>query len=301
MSAAPEPLAEPVTPNAKAVGAASAVPEARPRPAIRLVGLDLDHTLTGPDLIIRPRVKEAVARTLARGVAVTIVTGRGVGITSRYAEELGLTAPLICFQGGLVYDYRARRVLHEVRLDPAVVPVVTRMAEQHGWNLQFETTTMSYLPRVSGHPPALLDLLRLAGWERLDNLATDLPETPYKFILTVNDPAQRDALAAELSARLAEAGLNLTVVPSHPILVEGLPAGLNKAKGLAWLAGYLGVAQETVLAVGDNDNDAPMLAWAGVGVAMGNGSPAALAAADWVAPSVADDGVAAALEKFALD
>jgi hypothetical protein len=280
--------------------APSASPPATARPAIRLAALDLDHTLVGDDLTLSPGVKAAVAAALARGVVVTIATGRGASITSRYAAELGLTAPIICFQGGLVYDYRAKRVLHEVRLDPAVIPVVIELAERHGWNLQFETTHMSYLPRVSGHPQALLDLLRLAGWQRVDNLATDLPEIPHKFILTVNDPAQRDALAAELSARLAEAGLNLTVVPSHPILVEGIPAGLSKATGLAWLAEYLGVGREAVLAVGDNDNDAAMLAWAGVGVAMGNSSPAALAAADWVAPSVAEDGAAAALEKFAL-
>jgi Cof subfamily protein (haloacid dehalogenase superfamily) len=270
------------------------------RPFIRLAALDLDHTLVGSDLALSPGVKAAVAAAMARGVVVTIATGRGAGITSRYAAELGLTAPIICFQGGLVYDYQAKRVLHEVRLDPAIIPVVIELAERYGWNLQFETTTMSYLPRVSGHPQALLDLLRLAGWQRVDNLATDLPEIPHKFILTVNDPAQRDALAAELSTRLAEAGLNLTVVPSHPILVEGIPAGLSKATGLAWLAEYLGVGREAVLAVGDNDNDAAMLAWAGVGVAMGNSSPAALAAADWVAPSVAEDGAAAALEKFAL-
>jgi len=280
--------------------APSASNAASARPAIRLAALDLDHTLVGTDLTLSPGVKAAVAAALARGVVVTIATGRGASITSRYAAELGMTAPIICFQGGLVYDYRAKRVLHEVRLDPAVIPVVIDLAERHGWNLQFETTHMSYLPRVSGHPQALLDLLRLAGWQRVDNLATDLPEIPHKFILTVNDPTQRDVLAAELSARLAEAGLNLTVVPSHPILVEGIPAGLSKATGLAWLAEYLGVGREAVLAVGDNDNDAAMLAWAGVGVAMGNSSPAALAAADWVAPSVAEDGAAAALEKFAL-
>ena len=278
-----------------------APPQNGHQPAIRLVALDLDHTLVGSDLTLRPRVKEAVASALARGVAVTIATGRGAAITSRYAAELGLTAPIICFQGGLVYDYLARRVLHETRLDPSVVPIVVALAERYGWNLQFETTTMSYLPRVSGHPPELLDLLRLAGWCRVDNLATDLPETPHKFILTANQPAERDALTAELSARLAEAGLNLTVVPSHPILVEGIPAGLSKATGLAWLANYLGVPRSAVLAVGDNDNDAPMLAWAGVGVAMGNSSAAALAAAGWVTASVAEDGVAVALEKYVLN
>ena len=43
---------------------------------IRLVALDLDGTLIGEDLVLRPRVREAVARARAEGVAVTIVTGR---------------------------------------------------------------------------------------------------------------------------------------------------------------------------------------------------------------------------------
>jgi hydroxymethylpyrimidine pyrophosphatase-like HAD family hydrolase len=88
------------------------------------------------------------------------------------------------------------------------------------------------------------------------------------------------------------------IVPSHPYMVEGLPAGVDKGQGLAWLADYCGIPQTAVLAVGDNDNDVPMILWAGVGVAMGNASPAARAAADWVAPPVAEDGAAAALEKF---
>jgi hydroxymethylpyrimidine pyrophosphatase-like HAD family hydrolase len=103
-----------------------------------------------------------------------------------------------------------------------------------------------------------------------------------------------------LREKLAAAGLDLNVVPSHPILVEGTPPGLNKATGLAWLADYLRIPPEAVLAVGDNDNDAPMLEWAGVGVALDNASPAARAAADWVAPSVEEDGAAVALERFTL-
>jgi Cof subfamily protein (haloacid dehalogenase superfamily) len=267
---------------------------------IRLVGLDLDQTLIGRDLSLSPRVRAAVAAALARGVTVTIVTGRGPSPTDQFAQALNLRAPLICFQGGLVYDYLARRVLHEERLDPAVIPVVVELAETHGWNLQFETPSMIYLPRVSNHPPELLALMRVAPWQRVDNLVTDMPETPHKFILSVHDPAERDELVLELRERLGAAGVTLSVVASHPILVEGLPPGLTKAGGLAWLAGHLGVPREQVLAVGDNDNDAPMLEWAGLGVAMGGASAAALAAADWVAPPVEADGAAVALEQFVL-
>ncbi len=241
-----------------------------------------------------------MAAALARGVAVTIVTGRGSSPTNHFAAELNLTAPLICFQGGLVYDSVARRVLHETRLDPAVVPIVVRLAETYGWNLQFETPGMIYLPRASNHSAELLALMHDGYWTRVDNLLTDLPVTPHKFILSVDDPSEREALIGALRTRLAEAGAELTVVASHPLLVEGMPPGVSKATGLAWLAQSLGLGREVVLAVGDNDNDVPMLAWAGVGVAMGNASPAARAAATWIAPSVEADGAAVALEKYVL-
>ena len=168
------------------------------RPAIRLVAFDLDNTLVGPELTLSPRVKAAVAQALARGVAVTIATGRGPAVTARYAAELKLTAPLICFQGGLVYDYLEGRTLHETRLDPAVIPTIVHLAAKHGWNLQFETPGMIYLPRVSQHPEELMALLRFADWKRVDNLSTDMPETPHKFILAAHQPDQRDALAEAL-------------------------------------------------------------------------------------------------------
>jgi hydroxymethylpyrimidine pyrophosphatase-like HAD family hydrolase len=69
---------------------------------------------------------------------------------------------------------------------------------------------------------------------------------------------------------------------------------------LAWLAEYFHLSPDEVLAVGDNDNDVPMLEWAGVGVAVGNASPAARLAADWIAPPLQEDGAAATIEKFIL-
>jgi len=267
---------------------------------IKLAAFDLDNTLIGPDLTLSPRVKDAVTRAMARGVIVTIATGRGPSPTDQFAARLDLAAPLICFQGGLVYDYRARQILHEERLDPAVIPVIARLAEERGWNLQFETPTMIYLPRESNHPEEIMNLLRVANWKRVNDFMTDLPEVPHKFILSVHDPAERDALAAELRASFDSELAKITVVPSHPILVEGLPHGLSKAVGLQWLAARFGLARDEIMAVGDNDNDAEMLAWAGLGVAMSDGSRAALAAADTMVPPVSQDGAAVAIERYIL-
>jgi Cof subfamily protein (haloacid dehalogenase superfamily) len=268
----------------------------------KLVALDLDNTLIDHDLQLRPRVKSAVAQAQARGVHVTIATGRGPSVSDQYADELGLTTPLICFQGGLIYDHRARRVLHETRLDSATVPLVVRLAQTRGWYLYFETPHMVYLPRNGDVPEQLQGLLRTSNWQQVDDFLADLPETPHKFLFSLADPAEREALVADLRAAFSvDPRLSgLAVVASHPVLVEALPRGLNKATGLAWLAESLGVTQAEVMAMGDNDNDAEMLRWAGLGVAMADSSPAALAQADWVAPSVAEDGVAVALERFVL-
>jgi hypothetical protein len=63
---------------------------------------------------------------------------------------------------------------------------------------------------------------------------------------------------------------------------------------------YLGLRPENVMAVGDNFNDLEMLQYAGIGVAMGDAPSEIQALANWVAPGVEEDGVAAAIEEFLL-
>jgi hydroxymethylpyrimidine pyrophosphatase-like HAD family hydrolase len=175
---------------------------------------------------------------------------------------------------------------------------VVQAAEQYGWNLSFELFDKMYLPRRSNHPREFLDLLPEDHCERLDDLLGDLPDVPRKFLVTLNEPADRHCILEEMRAALGD---SIHIVPTHPLLVEGLPCGVDKGRGLAWLAGYLGIPQSEVMAVGDNDNDIPMIEWAGLGVAMGQASEGALAAADWVAPDLEHDGAAVAVEKFILE
>lgn len=262
---------------------------------IRLVALDLDQTLFGTDLVVAPPVRAAIARASRSGAAITIATGRDSRLASRFARELGVTAPIICAQGGCIYDHLRDRVLRDARLAPDLVPAILSAAQHYHWNVHFEVADQLYFPRQSNHPPVLFDLLRYSNWVRVGDLVRDMPEPPHKFIITLNRPEDRERIVAEMSSALAQ---RVTIVPSHPHLVEGLPPGVDKGHGLAWLAGHLGIAQAEVLAIGDSDADAPMIAWAGVGVAMGNGSPAAKAAADWVAPPLDQDGAAAALGRF---
>ena len=262
-----------------------------------MLALDLDQTVFGTDLVVSTRVQTAIAKAKARGTAITIATGRDVKLATRFALELEATAPIICAQGGCIYDFHADRVLRDERLSAELVPRILKAAEHYGWNIQFEVFDRIYLPEHSNHPPVLFDLLRYSRWARVGNLLRDMPEPPHKLIVTLSRPQDRARVVAEMKAAL---GPEMTIVPSHPYLVEGLPRGVDKGHGLAWLANHVGVKQAEVMAIGDSDADVPMIEWAGVGVAMGNGSEQAKAAADWVAPPLQEDGAAVAIERFCL-
>jgi len=131
----------------------------------------------------------------------------------------------------------------------------------------------------------------------VDDLAAVLEEhKPVKFIIFV-EPREAEAVLEDLRQRF---GTQMELTRSHAQIVEGNPLGVSKGDGLRRLTEHLDIPQAEVMAIGDQDNDAPMVAWAGLGVAMGNASPATKAVADWIAPPVTEDGAAVAIERFVL-
>ena len=95
-----------------ATKAAAAAGPARATPAfpIGLIALDLDGTLVDDSLLLRERTAAAVRAAIARGVSVSIVTGRMATSALRFARELGIGDPIVAYQGALIRAIpRARR------------------------------------------------------------------------------------------------------------------------------------------------------------------------------------------------
>ncbi|MDU0968008.1 MAG: HAD family hydrolase [Actinomycetaceae bacterium] len=76
--------------------------------------------------------------------------------------------------------------------------------------------------------------------------------------------------------------------------------GVNKGEGMRVVADHLGVPMADTVAVGDSANDREMLEVAGVGIAMGNGTPQVKAVADWVTAPINEDGLEKAFEYAGL-
>ncbi len=93
---------------------------------LRLIALDLDQTIFGSDLVVSRRVQRAIAEALQGGIVITIATGREARLATRFAQDLALTAPIICAQGGCIYDHSRDQVLHEVRLYRQVLPRILK-------------------------------------------------------------------------------------------------------------------------------------------------------------------------------
>ena len=264
---------------------------------IRLLALDLDGTLIGDDLVISPRVRRAIAAAQERGVIVTLATGRMFDATLTFARDLGITAPLLCYQGALLQAPNSNVPLYRATMEPALVREALEWQARRGWHVLLYAGDDVFIAEQR-HPESFYHALLGERLVWVDSLLLVLEQhEPLKFIF-VAEPPEADHIEAELRRRF---GGRMEVVRSHAMFVEGNPLGVSKGDGLRRLAAHLDVPQAQVMAVGDQGNDTTMIAWAGVGVAMGDGSPAAKAVADWIAPSLAEDGVAAAIERFVLD
>ena len=266
----------------------------------KLVALDLDGTVVGPDLTIAREVLEAIAAARRSGVVVTIATGRVFRAALPFVEQLGIDAPFICFQGGAVRDPRtgtavfehslpaepARRLIEALLADGAY-PVaaigdrlhVVRMTDEFDIYVHYD---------VEAREQAVV----------APNLAEVVAETPPLKVLFAGQPA---VVAGHLEVLEAAFGGELDFVRSHEFFGEATAPGVNKGSALAALARHLGIGREQTLAIGDERNDIEMLQWAGLGLAMGNASRAVQEAADAVIPSVAEAGVAWALERYVLN
>lgn len=282
---------------------------------IELVVLDMDGTIYGRRIAggISPRVRHAIAAVQEAGTPVTVATGRIFDFVRGVAPELGLTLPVITAQGAVIGDPVSGDVLYEAMIEEEAARRAAAWADGE------ERTTVFYLNVADGRtrlvqnaPAAANGLIGWEGWdsatydhwfgsprEMRGSLAEVVSEPGaclLKFI-TVNDHTREPDQTAALQRRFGD-GVHMS--RSHQYLVEGTAPEANKGRALLWLAERLGVAIERVLAIGDNENDIPMLREAGVAVCMGQATTVVRAEADWVAPTLEEDGAAVALERFVL-
>ncbi len=259
---------------------------------IDLIALDLDGTLLSPDDTVSRANRAAIARALAAGIRVVLVTGRGVETPITISRDLGLNLPVICCHGALTKDFGSGKTLAHIPVPLEYAKAMVEFAERRSLPIAIYTEELFW--RVTGGHAYMQDM-RGPGWREVDSLIEILAEAPT-FIRFLGIDAVR-AMREEFGD-LPLAFRYETWADFEECAVLNRDA--SKRTALARLCADFGVSRERVLAIGDSRNDVPMLHWAGIGVAMSNALEEVRQAVVHVTASNENDGVALAIERFAL-
>ncbi len=277
---------------------------------IRLIVLDIDGTIAGRNNRINPPVLAAIEAAQARGLAVTIATGRMYCSALRFHRQIKTPLPLIAYQGAWIgqpnHDAEPPHqaieppLLHRP-LDRSLAREIIDFLEDPAWSdrlsLHLYIDDRLYIRHLT---PASRDYADRTGTEPISvgdlRSMLDRGPDPTKVLALSPDQTLTRDLLDKLRQRYSPQQVYLTT--SVSTFLEAAHPQVNKGNALRHLAeDQLGLRPEQVMFLGDNFNDLEAIAYAGLGVAMGDAPEPVKAIAQWVAPSVADDGAARAIEQ----
>ena len=243
---------------------------------IRAAALDLDGTIIGPDELITPAVKDAIVRLSAQ-IPVFIATGREPHDVFNYARQLGLTGPQLSDGGAAILDPVAGRHIWSANLGPELAPQVLGMIE--GLEANFVAThILGTFRRVSDIPD--WDIVRISA---LDMSREDAEALTVRF----SDHPRMSVILASL--------------PYNGLwAVDFTLKGADKGSGVARMGEMLGLVPADMVCVGDSYNDLPMFRVCGLPIAMGGAPEDIKSAAALTVPTVEEDGLAYAIDRYIL-
>lgn len=259
---------------------------------VKLIALDLDGTLLTPSGLVTDAARSAIAQARATGVRVVVSTGRAIQEAAWFARETGCDCLCCALGGGALVDAAAGRVIRR-------------------WDVE-EPSGRRALELCLGRG---IELIVFAGEQIvLDPFSKKRLEKSYPFpvfhtaAVVTEDPAayleehglpltklHGDGKPGEYPLEELSALPGVQITTSTPTDFELVSAAADKGRTLATLALLYGIPLDQCAAVGDSENDLPMLRSVGTAIAMGNAPGQVKAAADRIVASNAQDGAAQAI------
>ena len=261
--------------------------------AVQGVFVDLDGTVVHHAELL-PTAVDAVAALQAAGVPVVVATGRMFLSACRFADLLDAADPVICFQGALVGRRSTGEILHHEQLEVEVAREIVAAIVETGEHLNVMTADAFYVAEDNAEAQRYAQSARVPV-NAVGDLVAWLDQPVTKLVVS-GEPERMDALRDALVPRFGDRAF---IAKSLPFYLEVAAPGVHKGVGCQVVADLLGIDRARCVAIGDGENDLELIDWAGFGIAVGGGHPELVANADWVAPSIDDDGVPRVLQAIA--
>lgn len=272
----------------------------------RMIAIDLDGTLLSPDGTVSARNKAAIHRALNAGLLVCFATGRNWTESQTVLDAVAHYDTAVFVGGAMVVDTKNRQTLHRTAMQPELAREVCKVLEDLG----HAALALQDTDKVG------VDYLATAGVELNDatqnwmevttakvRLVPRLAEYVHDHTIRVGIVAAKDEVKNTWQTLKQHFGdrilCQVLYVPAYAVeVLEVFDPAVNKWEGVLHVARSHGIRPEQIVAIGDDVNDVPMIANAGLGVAMGNGRPEVLAVAKRVIGTNKEDGLAAFLDEL---
>jgi Cof subfamily protein (haloacid dehalogenase superfamily) len=261
----------------------------------KLLAVDMDGTLLNDASEITRRTREAVLAAIGRGVLFVPSTGRPMGGMRHVRAAFDFDLPMVLFNGAMAMTAKTERVLFSQGLDFPCAEVIFAQGIKRGYSVVAWAGERLFVNRDIEE---ITEYQRTSGAEL--HVVPDMePLRPYGVtkMLWIIPPEDGPRCRAEMPALL---GGKVNCYTSCPHLMEFTDAGASKGLALEAVGRACGIAREEMIAVGDGWNDASMLEYAGLGVAMGNAPEEIKGLCQHVTLGNNEDGVAAVIERFIL-
>ena len=264
-----------------------------------LIVSDFDGTLVKKDGTISEENRRAIDEYIACGGKFAISTGRMTSGILHRARELGLKGLISCCQGAIIVDIESGKTIMEGRLPLKSTIAACKKMEEMDLHIQVydsweyysnkdDEALKSYERGVGKKAVLVLD-------KPLSQFVAETSLRSYKVLAMVKHEENEKVLAA-LTAENFE---GCTTTRSSRSLVEVINQNFSKGTAVQFIAKHYGIPLEKTVAVGDQQNDIPMIEVAGLGIAVQNADEGLKAVADYVTEATFNENaIAEIIHKF---
>lgn len=264
--------------------------------AVKLFVSDIDGTLLVAGKKISEKNIEAVKKMTEAGIIVTLATGRMYHAAFPVAKELGVNVPLITYNGALIKSADGK-IFYEKCLPPEIVVELTNFFEKNNWYIQNYSEDKLYFPEYNDYAKFYENSQKVTGqnigWEEMKKKTSHV----CKMLGITRGLEETEKISAAVKKEFGE---KISITRSTPMFNEIVCPEVSKAAAIKILAEKIGVKISEVMAIGDSNNDLPMLKAAGKSIAMGNATDEIKSVCDFQTGFCENDGFAEAVYKFVL-
>ena len=264
---------------------------------VGLIAIDLDGTLLSRDKSISPDNVKTLMEAQEAGIVVCINTGRMAQDAAALAEQFGLTCAVAGSNGAYLMDAKGKK-LHEIHIPGDRAVALCRLCQESGLRLIAHLDNcLAVEPKDIVYTSASRSLT-MSCRRGMDELLRCAQDGMLKLVVLGE---RYDPRLDQLRERVHACFPELPVVSSGSNNIEIGVAGSGKDMALRQMCEMYGVPLSQAMAIGDAENDLPMLRVAGYSVAMGNATDEVKAACRFVTRSNEESGVAYAVRKWAMN